>query len=286
MEQPSSRLVNADGATFSVAELGTGSPLLLLHGGGPGCTAWTDFGPVAELFASRHRVVLVDLLQYGKSDMSEIHGPMWDYHSKKMVALLDELGIDRVDFVCNSWGGTIALHFAATYPDRARALVVTGSMPVFEGEASAALPETGQHVRVRSFRTARERYYGGEGPTREKMRELIGSLEWYDASRLPEETVELRWRNSLNAEEIALARSANPRGEWQDLTAELGMIQAPVLFLWGMQDAFLKPEYALMLARLVPRGSLHVMDRASHHLQEERPEDYVAVVQAFLDRQS
>lgn len=286
MEQPSSRLVSAGGTTFSVAEVGTGTPLLLLHGGGPGCTAWTDFGPVAELFAKDHRVVLVDLLQYGGSDMSEIHGPMWDHHSRKMVDLLDELGIDRADFVCNSWGGTIALHLAATYPDRARALVVTGSMPVFEGDASAALPETGRDVRVRSFRTARDRYYGGEGPTKEKMRELIGSLEWYDASQVPEETVELRWRNSLYAEEIALATSANPRGEWQDLTDELGMIQAPVLFLWGMQDAFLKPEYALMLARLVPRGNLHVMDHASHHLQEERPEDYVAVVRGFLSRQN
>ncbi|WP_284977191.1 alpha/beta hydrolase [Arthrobacter sp. efr-133-TYG-104] len=285
MKQLSSRLVSVGDTTFSVSELGTGTPLLLLHGGGPGCTAWTDFGPVAEMFASQYRVVLVDLLQYGKSDMSEIHGPMWDHHSKKMVELLDELGIDRADFVCNSWGGTIALHLAATYPERARALVITGSMPVFEGEPSPALPETGRDVRIRSFRTARELYYGGEGPTKEKMRELIGTLEWYDASRLPEETVELRWRNSLNPEEIALARSANPRGEWQDLTAELPMIQAPVLFLWGMQDAFLKPEYALMLARLVPNGNLYVMDHASHHPQEERPEDYVAVVQGFLSRQ-
>jgi pimeloyl-ACP methyl ester carboxylesterase len=103
---------------------------------------------------------------------------------------------------------------------------------------------------------------------------------------VPEETVELRWRNSLNPEEIALARSANPRGEWQDLTEQLRMIKAPVLFLWGMQDAFLEPEYALMLARLVPRGNLHVMDHASHHLQEERPEDYAAVVQGFLGRQN
>jgi len=99
---------------------------------------------------------------------------------------------------------------------------------------------------------------------------------------VPEETVELRWRQSLNPAEIALATSDNPRGEWQDLTVELGMIQAPVLFVWGMQDAFLSPDYALMLARMVPRGNLYVMDRASHHLQEERPEEYVAVVQAFL----
>ena len=62
------------------------------------------------------------------------------------------------------------------------------------------------------------------------------------------------------------------------------MIQAPVLLLWGMQDGFLTPEYALLLARMVPNGNLYVMDHASHHPQEERPDEYVAVVRGFLDR--
>jgi len=283
MERPSGELIKAGDVTFSVAELGAGAPLVLLHGGGPGCTAWSDFGPVAPMFALDHRVVLPDLLQYGGSDKSEVTGPMWDHHAAKMVGLLDELGIDRADFVCSSWGGTIALNLAAKYPDRARNLVVTGSMPVYEGE-NLPLKVSGRHGREMSFRTAWSAYYGGEGPTKEKMRELIGSLEWYDATKVPEETVEMRWRESLDPEQITRATSENPRGEWQDLTAELGMIQSPVLFLWGMQDAFLTPEYALLLARMVPKGNLYVMDHASHHLEEERPEDYVSIVRSFLTR--
>ena len=50
-----------------------------------------------------------------------------------------------------------------------------------------------------------------------------------------------------------------------------------------MYDGFLTPDYPLMLARMVPRGHLYVMDHASHHLQEERPLDYYRVVTAFLD---
>jgi pimeloyl-ACP methyl ester carboxylesterase len=76
--------------------------------------------------------------------------------------------------------------------------------------------------------------------------------------------------------------SDSPRGEWQDLTGELGRIQAPTLFMWGMHDAFLTPDYPLMLARMVAKGSLHVMDQVSHHPQEERPFAYFAVVRAFL----
>lgn len=274
---PESRYVDADGVSYHYHDLGEGPATIFLHGGGPGCTGWSDFGPVAPYFSRDRRCVLVDILQYGKSEKCRISGPMWDFHAAKTVALMDALGIERADFVCNSWGGTIALAVAAYYPDRVRSLVVTGSMPVFYGPL-APLPERGHRGRA-----ARDVYYGGDGPTKEKMRELITRLEWYDAERLPDETVEMRYQQSLDPEERALAAmSDSPRGDWQDLTEQLGRIQAPTLFIWGREDAFLTPDYPLMLSRMVPRGNLHVMDHTSHHLQEERPAAFHAVVDGFL----
>lgn len=274
---PESRFVEADGVSYHYYDVGSGADTIFLHGGGPGCTAWSDFGAVVPFFAADRRCVLQDILQYGKSDKCRISGPMWDFHAAKTVAFMDALAIDRADFICNSWGGTIALALAAYYPDRVRSLVVTGSMPVFYGPL-APLPERGHRGRA-----ARDVYYGGEGPTREKMRELISRLEWYDADRLPEETLDLRYQQSLDPEERALAAmSDSPRGDWQDLTEQLGRIQAPTLFVWGREDAFLTPDYPLMLSRMVPKGSLHVMDHVSHHLQEERPGAYHAVVDGFL----
>ena len=274
---PESHYVEADGVTYHYHDLGRGPATIFLHGGGPGCTAWSDFGPVSSYFAQDRRCLLVDILQYGKSEKCRISGPMWDFHAAKTVALLDVLGIDQADFVCNSWGGTIALALAAYYPDRVRSLIVTGSMPVFYGPL-APLPERGHRGRA-----ARDVYYGGEGPTKEKMRQLITRLEWYDAERLPDETVELRYQQSLEPEERALAAmSDSPRGDWQDLTAQLARIEAPVLFMWGREDAFLTPDYPLMLSRMVPRGNLHVMDHVSHHLQEERPAAFHAVADGFL----
>ncbi|GAA0526323.1 alpha/beta fold hydrolase [Paractinoplanes ferrugineus] len=262
---------------YHYLDLGSGPDTVFLHGGGPGCTGWSDFGPVAGLFAEQRRVLIPDILQYGRSDKVRITGPMWDFHAARTIALLDSLGVERADFVCNSWGGTIALDLAANYPSRVRSLVVTGSMPVFYGPL-APLPENG-----RRGRNARDAYYGGEGPTREKMRQLITRLEWYDGDRLPAATLELRYRQSLDEGERELAAmSDSPRGEWQDLTAELGRIQAPTLFIWGREDAFLTPDYPMMLARMVRHGNLHVMDHVSHHLQEEQPERFHAIVAAFL----
>jgi pimeloyl-ACP methyl ester carboxylesterase len=278
---PAGRFIQANGRSFHLIEMGQGRPVFFLHGGGPGCTGWSDFGLVGPLFARNRRCLLPDLLQYGKSDKGTISGPMWNFHAACMVALMDELQIHRADFVCNSWGGTIALCLAALHPTRVRSLTITGSMPVFYGPL-APLPEAG-----RRGRNARDIYYGGEGPTKEKMRQLIARLEWFDASLLPDETVEMRYRQSLDPQEMALAaRSDSPRGDWQDLTQELSRVQCPTLFCWGLNDAFLQPDYPMMLCRMVQRGQLHILDASSHHLQEERPEHYFAIVASFLDQPS
>ena len=158
-----------------------------------------------------------------------------------------------------------------------RSLVVTGSMPVFYGPL-APLPERGHRGR-----TARDVYYGGRGPDPREDAHAHHPLEWFDADRLPEETLDMRYQQSLDAEERALAAmSDSPRGDWQDLTEQFGLVEAPTLFIWGREDAFLTPDYPMMLARMVKRGNLHVMDHVSHHLQEERPGAYHAVVDGFL----
>lgn len=277
---PKGRPITVQGRVYHLIEMGAvGSPVVFLHGGGPGCTAWSDFGVVAPRFARTRRCFLPDLLQYGKSDKSRIEGPMWTFHARSIVGLLDALGLSRADFVCNSWGGTIALCMAAQYPDRVRSLTITGSMPVFYGPL-APLPENG-----RRGRAARDAYYGGSGPTLDKMRTLLTKLEWFNPELLPEETVKMRYEQSLDPEEMALAaRSDDPRGQWQDLSAELAHVQCPTLFCWGLNDAFLQPDYPMMLCRMVQRGQLHVLDRASHHLQEERPEHYFHTVSSFLDQ--
>ena len=276
---PSGRMVVAGQDAYHVVERGAGREVIFLHGGGPGCTAWSDFAVVSELFANHYHCIMPDILQYGRSSKPIISGPMWDFHSHSVARLMDSLGVGKADFVCNSWGGTIALRFASLFPARVRSLTITGSMPVFYGPL-APLPENG-----RRGRKARDRYYGGDGPSLAKMRELMASLEWYDETKIPEATVRMRYVQSLDPDEMALAASSdNPRGDWQDLTQFLAEVACPTLFCWGLQDAFLTPDYPLMLARMVQRGQLHVLDAASHHLQEERPEHFFQIVHGFLQQ--
>lgn len=266
----------AAGHRYHVREVGDGPATVFLHGGGPGCTAVADFGAAAGLLASSRRCLLVDMLQYGASDKCAVSGPRWSFHAASLAGLLDALGLDDADFVCGSWGGSAALALAAAVPSRVRSLVVTGSMPLLDGPVPAAAAALAGRVR--------DTYYGGTGPTLEKMHDLLAEVEWHDATQLPAGTVRLRYEQSVDAGERALTTGdGRLRGEPQDLSADLVRIAAPVLYLWGASDVFVPPEYALELSRRTPRASLHVMNGTAHHPYEERPSAFVAVASAFLD---
>lgn len=274
-DRPFGRHIDVRRVRLRVTEVGTrGTPTVLLHGGGPGCSAWTDFAAVAVPLAERRRLILVDLPQYGDSDSPDITGPQFTFHATHLAGLMDALGIARADFVCQSLGGSVALRLAADHPDRVGRLVVTGSQPV-------PPPEPHRYDASLAAR-AREEYYGDGGPSPDKMRALMTGLEWYGPAGPPATTVALRYAHSTTRRARELGTDPARRGTPEDLCDALAQVSAPVLLLWGAHDPFCGPDYALALAQRLPRADVFVLGRTSHHPQEERPADYARAVDAFL----
>ncbi|MFD0533188.1 alpha/beta fold hydrolase [Actinomadura luteofluorescens] len=258
------------GTALRVRTTGEGVPTVLLHGGGPGCSAWTDFAALVPELPGR-LLVLVDLPQYGDSDAPRADLPLFSFHARYVTALLDDLGIERADFVCQSLGGAVALLIAARHPHRVRRIVLTGSRPAELGGTPGV---SGAEIRAA--------YYGGEGPTPEKMRDLIGLHEWNDPTMVPEATVAERFRNSVSATALALGTDIEARGQPEDLGPLLPEVAAPVLLLWGSADPFADIGYAARLAAALPAADLEVLPDTAHHPQEERPRDYARLAEAFL----
>ncbi|MES9539416.1 MULTISPECIES: alpha/beta hydrolase [unclassified Actinomadura] len=258
------------GSALRVRTIGEGAPTVLLHGGGPGCSAWTDFAALVPELPGR-RLVLVDLPQYGDSDAPRADRPLFSFHARYVMALLDDLGIRRADFVCQSLGGAVALLIAARAPHRVGRVVLTGSRPADLGGAPGA---SGAEVRAA--------YYGGDGPTPDKMRDLIRHYEWNDPTMLPEATVFERFRNSVKLDALALGTDMEGRGRPEDLGPLLPEVAAPVLLLWGSADPFAGVDYAARLAAALPAAVLEVLPDTAHHPQEERPRDYARLADAFL----
>jgi 2-hydroxy-6-oxonona-2,4-dienedioate hydrolase len=260
-----------------VAELGAGRPTVFLHGGGPGCTSWTDYAPAVPLFAADRRVLLVDMLNYGFSVAAPISGPRWTAHAQRIAAGLEHLGIADADFVCNSVGGSAAIALAADYPHLVRKMVVTGSEPVARGRA-ARTPEFSLEGQ-----TAWANYYGGDGPAREKIVSIMGRLEYFDPANVKPDMVELRYLYSLSPGQRLLGEHPEAFGDKEDLEAKLARVQARILFLYGKQDIFVQDSYPVLLSTIAPYADVYLMDQAGHHMEEERPADFAAVVKAFLD---
>ena len=107
-------------------ERGGGLPLVMLHGGGPGASAWSNFGSALPRFAARFRTLLVDQPGFGGSDRPPVEGNYYRHAADHVVALLDELCIDRVHLLGNSLGGGTAMRLALSHPDRVGRLVLMG----------------------------------------------------------------------------------------------------------------------------------------------------------------
>ena len=75
---------------------GGGTPVVMLHGGGPGASAWSNFGPNLPVFSSRFRTLMLDQPGFGRSDRPPVTGNYFTFAADALAGMLTELGIGRV----------------------------------------------------------------------------------------------------------------------------------------------------------------------------------------------
>src|ERR1700723_996284 len=129
-EASTSKYAMAGDVKIHYNEVGTGPVLICIHGAGPGASSWSNFAGNVEAFAAEHRVLLVDMPEYGKSAKIHIGFPKLTNLAKIMRDFMDALNIDRADIGGNSFGGQVALKMAIDYPERVGHIVMIGSAPV------------------------------------------------------------------------------------------------------------------------------------------------------------
>ncbi len=158
-------------------------PLVMLHGGGPGASSWSNFGPALPGFAEEFRTILVDQPGFGASDKPPVVGNYYRFASDAVVALLDELGIERVHLLGNSLGGGTAMRLALSHPDRVGRLIMMGpgglSLNLFHADPTEGVQ------RLMDF---------GANPSRETLRAFISTMV-VDQSLVTDELVEARHRH-------------------------------------------------------------------------------------------
>ena len=259
-------------------ELGGGLPLVMLHGGGPGASAWSNFGRALPHFAGSLRTLLVDQPGFGASDKPPVVGNYYRHAADHVVALLDELGIERVHLLGNSLGGGTAMRLALSHPDRVGRLVLMGpgglSLNLFHADPTEGVQ------RLMEF---------GANPSREALRAFISTMV-VDQSLVTDELVEERYADAT-APGAQEAMRQMGMSFWDPGTAEDGMLwreahrlRQHTLLTWGREDRVNPLDGAMVALKLIPKARLHVFPRCGHWAQIEAAEEFAEVALGFLAR--
>jgi pimeloyl-ACP methyl ester carboxylesterase len=271
-EASTSRFVQAGAVRMHYNEVGTGYPVIMLHGTGPGASSWSNFSTNVDAFADKFRALLVDMPQYGKSEKVVIDGGRLTYTAGVLRDLMDALHIERAHFVGNSMGGQAAIKLAIDAPERVDKLVVIGSNPVSYSLFTPTPLEGIKHIAG---------YYRGEGgPSLDKMRRLVQTL-LFDQSFLDEAALQERYEASIDPEVVHLMTQVPPPAN-QDLSAEFHLIKAPTLVVWGADDRFGALDVGLLLTRRIPNARMHIFNRCGHWAQVEHADEFNRLVIDFL----
>lgn len=260
-----------------VTQAGDGAPVVLLHGGGPGATGASNYVRNIDALARHFRVIVPDLPGYGGSSKDVDHADPFGDLAQAVRGLLDALGIDRASLVGNSYGGAAALRLALDRPDRVERLLLMGPGGI---GTTRGLPTKGLSTLLG--------YYGGDGPSREKLATFIRDYLVHDGAAVPEELIDLRYAASIQPEVIAappLRRPSGPRALLKmDLSRDrrLARCGVPTLVVWGADDRVNKPSGGPLLARTMPSCDLYVAANTGHWAQWERADLFNDLAVSFL----
>jgi 4,5:9,10-diseco-3-hydroxy-5,9,17-trioxoandrosta-1(10),2-diene-4-oate hydrolase len=276
--------VNVAGTPMFVAEAGDGLPVVMLHGGGPGASGISNYSRNIDSLAEHFRVIVPDMPGYGRSAKGVDHSDPFGYLADMIRGLLDELGVGTACLVGNSYGGAAALRLTLDTPQRVGKLVLMGPGGI---GTTRGVPTAG----LKSLLA----YYGGDGPSRDKLETFIREYLVYEGACVPDSVIDTRYAASVDPEVVSdppLRRPSGPtalRTLWRmDLTRDrrLKQLATPTLVLWGRDDKVNRPAGGPMLANLMPNADLVMTSRTGHWLQWERADLFNKLCVDFLSESS
>ena len=277
-----SRFSDAGGMRLHYHEAGPPSddmPVVMLHGGGPGASAWSNFGRNLPVFATRFRTLMLDLPGFGNSAKPPVVGNYFTFAAEALAGVLDQLGIGQVHLVGNSLGGGTAVRFALRFPGRAGRLVLMGpgglSLNVFAPDPTEGVKRLAE-------------FAAPPGPSREKMAAFLQAMV-HNQRLVTDELVEERYLAASTPEAVAAMASLGAsffdpaHAEEGLLWREAQRLRNEVLLIWGREDRVNPLDGALVALKLIRRAQLHVFGGCGHWAQLEKFDEFNRLVIDFLE---
>ncbi len=262
--------ISTAGGRVNYHDQGAGAPVLLIHGSGPGVSAWANWRMTIEALSVQNRVIAPDIVGFGyteRPDHFDYNMTSWVDHT---MGFLDSLGIEKTSVVGNSFGGALALAMAIRHPDRVDKLVLMGSVGV---------PFT--------LTDGLDKVWGYT-PSIENMRQLLDIFA-HDRNLVSDELAKLRYEASIQPgfQESYASMFPAPRQQWVEAMTspekDIMAIPHDSLIIHGREDKVIPPQNAHQLFSLIKNARLHMFGNCGHWTQIEHAREFNQLVAHFLN---
>ena len=273
------QVIRWSGGATEAIELGSGDPILLIHGGAGEAGHWL---PLMAILADGHRVIAVDAPGHGLADPCDFSDDLYALGARFIGEVLTALGIGRAIVGGHSMGGLFAVGFAQAYPERVAQLLLIGAPAGTTRRAPLPLkllrwpwtrPLAAKVMRNRDTASVRTR---------------LGRLLVAHPERLPDAlVVSFAATTARNVPSITrfVSRAIDLRGRVRDgtiLAPHWAGLRVPVTFIWGDQDRADGPEAGEHIVRGVTGSVLVRIPDAGHQPALDDPAAVVRAIRAAV----
>lgn len=250
-------------------DLGAGEPVLLLHGSGPGVSAWANWRLTFEALRDDFRLLAPDLAGFGFTGFPEDQTFSRDQWLKQIVDFLDALGLEQVNVVGNSFGGSMALALAIHHPERVHRLLLMGSVGV-PFELTDGLDAV-----------------WGYTPSIENMQNIMQVFA-YNQSLITDALIESRYKASTRETTRAAYERMfpAPRQRWVDAMAhdeeKIRAIPHQTMMVHGRDDQVIPLTTSQTLLQWIENSQLHIFSQCGHWTQIEHAKAFGILARDFF----
>ena len=250
-------------------DVGAGEPILLLHGSGPGVSAWANWRLTIQSLQDHYRLIAPDLAGFGYSQFPENMQFSRENWLKQIVDFLDALGLKKVNLIGNSFGGSMALALAIHHPERVNKLILMGSVGV-PFELTAGLDAV-----------------WGYTPSFENMQAIM-KIFAYNQKLVGDELVQMRYIASTKEDTRAAYERMfpAPRQRWVEAMshpeADIRSIRHPTLMVHGRDDKVIPLSTSFTMLNWIEDSQLHIYGQCGHWTQIEHAKSFTQLVANFL----
>ena len=241
---------------YSYIEVGEGKPVIVLHGLMGGLS---NFDAVTNFFSDKgYKILIPELPIY---TMSLIKTNVKSF-AKYLHDFIEFKGFDEVILLGNSLGGHIGLYHTKLYPEKVKALVITGSSGLYESAMGGGYTKRSDYEVIK--KKAQDVFFDPAVATKEIVDEVY-------------ETV--NDRNKL-IKTLAIAKSAIRH----NMAKDLPKMKTPTCIIWGKNDNVTPPEVATEFNELLPDSDLFWIDKCGHAAMMEHPDEFNTILNDWFNQ--